>query len=297
MQENQNENNKARTSEDIAFLSLHGKKLLIDPEIGLGYLGAYINAINTNTKAFENKKTIELILPNANRIVETGNLHDMKAEQLTTLQKGTIVKLYLNDYMSVNGGLCSMGVQELANNLLSYKDNPNVSGAIIEVNSGGGEATAGQIMYNAVKDFKKPVVAYVLNAGSAAYMAITGAKEIVAAGDLSRVGSIGAFVTLDKNFIAKYKSNFEDIYSTLSGDKNAEIRSYIETGDKTLLQNSLDETVSAFQKMVTDSRTIKKQDSTLAGKMFIASDAKNRGLIDIIGTESLAIKRLQTYIK
>ncbi|MBK9258168.1 MAG: hypothetical protein IPM42_22235 [Saprospiraceae bacterium] len=56
--------------------------------------------------------------------------------------------------------------------LTFYRDNPNIEGAILEVNSGGGEAMAGQIMFNAIRDFKKPVVAYVHNAGSAAYMAI-----------------------------------------------------------------------------------------------------------------------------
>ncbi|MBK9223384.1 MAG: S49 family peptidase [Saprospiraceae bacterium] len=280
-----------------AFSLLYGKEFCIDPVLGMGYFNRFVYAIETNSKAFEPSDNTEFILNDGSKIVETGNLSTMKDERLTSLQKGTIVKLFLNDYMAVNDGLCTMGIQSLANNLLSYKDNPNISGAILEVNSGGGEAMAGQIMFNAIKDFKKPVVAYVHNAGSAAFMAIAGVKEIVASGAMSRVGSIGAFISLDKKFITQYKERFIEIYSDLSGDKNAGIRSFLETGDSGLLKDSLNETVIAFQNLVLENRPIKKADETLRGGMFQANDGKKRGLIDIIGSEELAIKRLKTYIK
>ena len=295
------ENNNTQLNTPIALekamLLLYGKELSIDPIIGIGYLNKFAHALETGGKAFEKSNRIEFLFPDQTRVIETGNLANMTDARLESLQKGTIVKLYLNDYMAVQGDLCTMGVQELADNLLSYKENTNVSGAILEVNSGGGEAMAGQIMYNAIGDFKKPVVAYVHNAGSAAYLSILKAKEIVASGQLSRLGSIGAFVSFDKKFIATYKDRFDEIYSDLSDDKNSAIRSYVETGDKSGIKASLNETVLAFQNLVLENRSIKKQDSTLKGGMFQASDAKARGLVDIIGTEELAIKRLKNYFK
>ncbi len=278
-----------------AITLLYGKQLCIDPVIGLGYLSRFAQAIESGDKAFSKNNKIEYIPQSGERIVTTGNLVTMQDSRVDSLQKGTIIKLYLNDFMAVDGDLCTMGVQELADNLLYYRDNPNVSGAILEVNSGGGEAMAGQIMFNAIRDFKKPVVAYVHNAGSAAFMAIAGVKEIVASGPLSRLGSIGAFISLDKKFIEFYKSRFEDIYSDLSDDKNSAIRNYIETGDKSGIKSMLNESVEAFQKLVTDNREIKEKDSTLRGGMFSAKEAKSRGLADIVGTEVLAIKRLKNY--
>lgn len=286
-----------RTALEQALNLLSGKELAIDPSIGLGYLSRFAHALETKSRAFELQDKIQFILADGGKIFETANLQDLKDEKLTSLPKGSIVKLQLNDYMAVNDGLCTMGIQSLANNLLFYKDNTNISGAILEVNSGGGEAMAGQIMYNAVKDFKKPVVALVHSAGSAAYLAISGATEIVASGELSRLGSIGALVSLDRKFIATYKDRFEEIYSDLSGDKNAGIRSYIETGDSSLIKQSLNETVLAFQSIVLAHRDVKKKDETLRGGMFQARDAKSRGLVDIIGTEELAIKRLKNYFK
>lgn len=280
---------------ETAITLLYGKQLCIDPVIGLGYLSRFAQAIESGDKAFSKNNKIEYIPQSGERIVTTGNLVTMQDSRVDSLQKGTIIKLYLNDFMAVDGDLCTMGVQELADNLLYYRDNPNVSGAILEVNSGGGEAMAGQIMFNAIRDFKKPVVAYVHNAGSAAFMAIAGVKEIVASGPLSRLGSIGAFISLDKKFIEFYKSRFEDIYSDLSDDKNSAIRNYIDTGDKSGIKSMLNESVEAFQKLVTDNREIKEKDSTLRGGMFSAKEAKSRGLADIVGTEVLAIKRLKNY--
>lgn len=291
------QNTQTNTYFDKAISLLYGKELCIDPTLGLGYFAKFVHALESGSKAFEKSDRIEFIKPDLSKVIETGNLSEMRDLRLEAVQKGTIVKLFLNDYMAVQGDLCTMGVQDLANNLLSYKDNPNISGAILEVNSGGGEAMAGQIMFNAIKDFKKPIVAYVHSAGSAAYMAIAGAHEIIASGEMSRTGSIGAFISLDRKFIESYKGRFDEIYSDLSGDKNAAIRAYIETGDKSGLKVSLNETVKAFQELVTTNRDIKKADETLRGGMFQASDSKKRGLIDAIGTEQFAIKRLQTYFK
>lgn len=285
--------NTTNQSFDKAFSLLYGKELAIDPSIGMGYLAQFIHALETGTMAFEKTKGIELITTAG--VITTADLKENIDNRVEAVPKGSVVKLYLNDYMSVNGGLCSLGVKDLADNLLSFKSNPNVSGAIIEVNSGGGEAMAGQIMFNAIKDFKKPVVALVHNAGSAAYLAIAGVKEIIASGNLSRVGSIGAFVSLDRKFIAQYKERFQDIYADGSGDKNAAIRSFIETGDTELIRASLNETVQAFQEIVLNHRPIKKQEETLRGAMFPALDSKKRGLVDAIGTEDFALKRLKVY--
>lgn len=286
-----------RPALEQALILLSGKELAIDPSIGLGYLSRFAHALETKGKTFEAANRTELILSDGSKVFETGNLQDIKNEKLTSLPKGSIVKLQLNDYMAVNDGLCTMGIQSLANNLLFYKDNPNIAGAILEVNSGGGEAMAGQIMYNAVKDFKKPVIALVHNAGSAAYLAISACTEIIASGELSRLGSIGALVSLDRKFIQTYKDRFDEIYSDLSADKNAGIRSYIETGDSSLIKQSLNETVLAFQAVVTSHRDVKKKDETLRGGMFQAKDAKSRGLVDLIGTQELVIKRLKNYFK
>jgi ClpP class serine protease len=86
------------------------------------------------------------------------------------------------------------------------------------------------------------------------------------------------------------------VYSDLSGDKNGAFREYIETGDSTGIKLMLNDTVEAFHTMVDQFREIKDRKITLRGGMFGADEAKRRGLADMVGPESLAIKRLKKYI-
>jgi protease-4 len=287
---------------------LHGKELLVDESIGIGYLFAFAKAIENNSEAKSNLP-FTLIHNNGNGKRTNHKADDLQpgAEDtqdviIPTNVESSILKLQLNGYMAVaDQPQCMMspflGVQSFANTLLSFKNEDSVKGAIIEINSGGGEATAGQILYNAIKDFGKPVVAYAHNAGSAGYMGLLSCKEIIASGEMARFGGIGAYISIDKSFISFYKAYFEDIYSDLSPEKNEEFRAYLENDDKTLFKESLNETVTAFHNLVKQNRNLAFPDSTLKGKMFKASDAKRRGLIDMIGSETLAIKRLQSYIK
>lgn len=292
-----------RSAIHSALLMLHGKELLIDEGTGLGYLFEMAQAIENKSQS-TSKLPYSLISKDGKRT--NHNADDIQPEErqdiISSEVSESILKLQLNGYMAVaDQPMCMMspylGVQTFANTLLSFKNQDSISGAIIEINSGGGEATAGQVLYNAIKDFGKPVVAYAHNAGSAAYMGILSCKEIIASGEMARFGSIGAYISLDKGFIAFYKEYFEDIYSDLSPEKNEEFRAYLESNDTTLFKNSLNETVLSFHSLVKQNRDLGFPESTLKGKMFKASDAKRRGLIDMIGSEALAIKRLKTYIK
>lgn len=292
-----------RSAVDIAFLLLHGKQLALNEELGWGYLAAFIQNIERNMNVADlqrqeiKKSQIEILSPSC-KVVVTGDLWDWKNDQVSDLPKDSIIKVKLNDYMAVDDQFCGpMGVRRLADNLLFYKDHKNVRGAILETNTGGGEALAGQIMYNAVVDFGKPVISYVHTAASAGYMAVLPTTEIIASGYLSRVGSIGAYTTVDNAFIDYYKKRYTDIYAKQSDDKNYPIRAYM-SGDSEPLRESISQVVDIFHAMVEKHRTsLKKKDTTLKGGLFNAQDGKDRGLINLIGGEDVLMKRINIYTK
>ncbi|NOT37498.1 MAG: hypothetical protein HOP11_08980, partial [Saprospiraceae bacterium] len=142
--------------------------------------------------------------------------------------KNSVISLNVNGFMASEDGLCSYGIKSLSNALLAYKNNSNVIGAKINFDSGGGEAMSGHILHDAIGEFKKPVIAFVYNAGSAAYLAASKAKEIVAANENAKVGSIGSYISLVKSFIEKYGNDIIDIYSDQSPEKNKEFRSALQ---------------------------------------------------------------------
>jgi len=156
---------------------------------------------------------------------------------------------------------------------------------------------AGHIIHNAIKEFGKPVISYVYNAGSAAYMAASASKEIVAANVNARVGSIGALIQVSQSFIDEFSKDILEVYSDLSTDKNKEFRELLK-GNTEPIREMLNQSVEIFQKMVTDNRILKLDaKGSLRGGMFFAEDAKKRGLIDSIGNNEFALEGIKKYSK
>lgn len=211
---------------------------------------------------------------------------------------GSISRTKIDGVMMMKGGLCSMGIEEVCEELYQLDNDPNIRAHKLIMNTPGGEATAAAEMYNVVKDLKKPSVALVHLSASAGYFGILPAKEIIALSDMSRIGSIGALTSIDKKFAAAYKERYEEIYSSKSPDKNEAQRAYQNNGDSSIIVRELDKLVDIFQAKVVMHRELNPdfKSETLKGKVFTAREAKTRGLIDLIGSETLANKRLQSFI-
>jgi len=230
-------------------------------------------------------------LMSASGTMTTGNVE--------TAQSGSILRLRMSGVMTAADQLCSDGIQSLSDTLYKAYANDNIDGILLEVNSGGGESTAGYILKNALADKNKPVVVHAMILGSAALLGTLNASEIIAAGESAKIGSIGSYLSVNKNFLTWYKENYTDIYASQSTDKNADFRSLIE-GDSAPIQKAIDKSAKMFQDNVRKSRTLKGSDekinSTLAGGMFDATDARSRGLVDGIGSFNYAMKRLKSHI-
>ena len=226
--------------------------------------------------------------------INNGELAESPFSEINTT-KGTVALLRLSGVMRAEDGASSRGVQSFTDDLRAADASPNVSGIIIEINSGGGEAMAGQMAMNAVAEVRKPVVVIGHTVGSAAYMAAMKADQVFAAGRDSCFGSIGSFISLPLRFASWYKENYEDLYADVSGDKNHAFREWL-NGNSEPFRKIVNEGARNFQADVLDSRRLrggeKKAAETLSGGMFFAGDALNRGLIDGYSTVRQAAELL-----
>lgn len=200
----------------------------------------------------------------------------------------------LKGVMMLESGLCNAGTQRISNVLREQSNNPDVLAIVVEANTGGGEALAGQEFSNAVAESTKPVLFYSHFLASAGVMASLHADEIYAAGGQSEVGSIGVMATIDKDFLEWYKETFTSYYADTSPNKNEELRGLMDGDTSKLIEalNKADERfmaeVKKFRDLKGDNATIKE---TLSGRMFFAADAQKRGLIDGIKTKAEVIAR------
>lgn len=276
---------------------IYNTQFLIDEEFGLEALAKYFHDLYLIESGATPKELGYKNKISDNVSIICGEFVDQYTNS-NNIKHGSIAKINLSGVMRMDSGLCNMGIQELSDSLHQLDSNQNVKGFLFSVHSGGGEATSGIHLYNTIKDLSKPSVAHTHTMASAAYLAMLPVNEMIAQSTMSRIGSIGAMVSIDKKLIDYYKNNIQDIYSSKSTNKNSEIRSFLESGDTSKIVKSLDKTVSEFHSKVLAHRTLPDatKEDTLTGHLFDAHTAKSRGLIDSIGGQNYAIKRLNHYI-
>ena len=239
------------------------------------------------------RMAVAVIAPSGQTITDP---YILRNERLTP--PGSVAVLQLSGVMMSDGDLSTPGVQSLAASLRHAYANANVDAVVIETNSGGGEATAMQILVGAVSERNKPVIGFGHFAASAAYGTLAATDEIVAASTMAQFGSVGAVITLDKDFLREFGESYLQIYGDNAPEKNAEFRAALE-GDfgpfKALANKSTDQ----FQAQVAAMRSLTGGDAyrkaTLSGRMFDAAEAKRRGLIDGVGTLAYAVKRAEAW--
>lgn len=168
---------------------------------------------------------------------------------------------------------------------------PNVSAVVLRINSPGGSVTASEVMWAELMRFRcetrKPVVASLLDltCGGAYYLA-TACDQIVAH-PTTVVGGIGVLLNL-YNFqgtlnLAKVENL--SIKSKESPKIDLDYRiGVMNEDDKEMLIGMADELHGQFKKVVRERRPkLKDVPETFDGRVFLATKAKENGLIDDIG--------------
>lgn len=215
---------------------------------------------------------------------------------LNTIENGAYAILSLSGVMRSQDGMSTRGIDSLINDFTrSYSDN-KIIGVILKAETGGGEVTAAQKLRSAIASRNKPVLVHSNRLASGGILGTLDADEIIAYDEMSEFGSIGVYTALDKRFIQWYKDNIDEIYSDKSPDKNKAFRQYL-AGDPSLIKEDVNILDDYFMRAVKESRELKGDiSSTLAGGMFLAKDAKRRGLIDGIGNMTYVVERMKSHI-
>lgn len=211
---------------------------------------------------------------------------------------GSIAVIKLHGVMSSEDDACSYGVGYQVAQLRKAYGNPQIEAVILDVNSGGGEVTAMNMMTSALSERNKPVIGFGHFVASAAYGSIAHADEVVAASPLSSFGSIGAMMAIDMRAVDFMRKHVRFFYGENAPEKNAGLRGAM-ADDFSHIQNEVNLYTDKFHEAVAAVRPLsgsdKEKAKTLSGAMFIASDAKKRGLIDGIGNMSYAVKRARFW--
>lgn len=168
---------------------------------------------------------------------------------------------------------------------------PNIRGILVRIDSSGGSPVAAEIIANGLKHASLPLAALIRAMGaSAAYLAATGAKTIIAS-PLSDVGSIGVTMSYLDNTAKNVKDGLKYVPLTSAkfkdyGDPNKPLTA----AERTLLERDLKIYHDQFVKEVAENRNLSiKQVVKLAdGSSMPGVLALENKLIDALGDQETA---------
>lgn len=184
-----------------------------------------------------------------------------------------------------------MGTQTMIRKLTEWENDPNIKGVVFDIDSGGGQAYGTPLLYDIIKNYKKPTESYTNGfMCSAAYYGFAGSDQITANSRAEHIGSIGAYAQiLDvRGIIEKEGGKVHTMYATKSTEKNKEFREVLEGDYDTYISQSLDPLVDEF---IEDMKSVRPQlsEQVFEGGTFNAEKSLEYGLIDRVGTLQDAI--------
>jgi protease-4 len=167
-----------------------------------------------------------------------------------------------------------------------------VKAVVIRINSPGGTVTASDLMYTELRRFRersnKPVIASLLDLGTSGGYYLACAADQIYAHPTTVTGSIGVVMIAPEisGTMQKLGIRTNVFKSGELKDAGSPFREMNER-DREVFQNIIDRMYARFLHVVAQSRTGIDEDRLAAladGRVYLASQAKEHGLVDELGT-------------
>ena len=205
-------------------------------------------------------------------------------------------------YGDITLGGCSSGilftetcaeVGDIKDQLKAADNDPQVKAILLDIYSGGGNVVASRELMRAIKNTKKPTVAWIGEIGaSGAYYAASAADKVVADDD-SMTGSIGVIMPVTQYYglMDKLGVNVTVIKAGESKDIGSPYRPMTDE-EKGELEGMIGKVYDSFTSDVAKNRNLDLEyvKNISRGKIYLGSEAKDLGLVDELGGFDYAVE-------
>lgn len=254
----------------------------------LGYQDELETALKKELKV-EEKKTISYI--GVNRYLQGES----------SIEKGDFnnrvgVLVAEGEITSGDGGDGNIGSDKFVKELKEIRENDKVKAVVIRINSPGGSALASDVMWREIQITakKKPVIASMSDvAASGGYYMAMGCDTIVAQPN-TITGSIGIFGLIFN--VTDFMNNklgitFDGVGTSPHADWPTATREMTDF-EKGMIQKSVNEGYETFTRKAAEGRKmpVEKLKSLAQGRVWSGVEAKQNGLVDVLGGVDDAIK-------
>jgi signal peptide peptidase SppA len=283
-------------------LNIYNKPWLIEPQSALNLLELWERVISRETtwraeseESHEGYFQIQKLFANSD--VVFAPIDTYQAKSFKGFDGANVAVIPVQGPLMKQDFCGDFGTATLANLFRLAENTRSVESIVLMIDSPGGTVDGTASFANAIKNSKKPTVAAVDGlAASAAYWLASSADEIIASSKTDVVGSIGTMVSW-RDTTKMYENNgvvLRQYYATKSVDKNRAFNEANAGDGRMLVQEMLDPINNEFLSAVKNNRAGKldlQTEDVLTGKTYVASKAKQTGLIDNIMSFDNAVKR------
>lgn len=200
------------------------------------------------------------------------------------------------EIVSGNGDLETVGSEKFMKAIRAARESKRVKAVVIRINSPGGSMVASDVMWNEIMLTKKekPVIASMSNmaASGGYYMAMP--CDTIVAQPMTITGSIGIFGMIPNlgGFLENKLGITNDGVSTGQFSDLYRVSSALNPQEKAIIQTSVERGYETFTSKAAEGRGM-TQDAIkeiASGRVWTGSQAKERGLVDILGTYNDAVQ-------
>lgn len=200
------------------------------------------------------------------------------------------------DIVSGDGGDEAIGSDRIVKELEKARKDPKVKAVVLRINSGGGSSLASDIMWREVQLVKKqkPIIASMGDyAASGGYYMAMGCDTIVAH-PTTITGSIGIFaiiMNVEKLMNDKLGITFDGVGTHKYSDYPSATRTMTDA-EKMMFQNGVNKGYETFTTKAAKGRRmdVEKLKSLAGGRVWTGLQAKENGLVDVLGGLDDAVK-------
>lgn len=230
---------------------------------------------------------------------EDDDYYDDDHEEIPT-RKSSIAVLPVKGAILKYSQFCGpMGTKQMSAYLDAWEKNDDIDGVLLDIDSGGGQASGTPEFAARIKAFTKPIVVY--SDGmicSAAYWIAAATDYIVVNEYCDDIGSIGTMAkgVLIDGIIEKQGGKIIEEYASKSTEKNHTSRELKKGNSKPFIEFDLDPINDRFHDMMRAYRP-QLDESVFTGVSYILSkDALEKNLVDEIGSRQTALDKITELI-
>lgn len=183
---------------------------------------------------------------------------------------------------------------QIVDYLLQAEKEDDIKGVVLEINSGGGTVVATKEIENAIKKVKqkKPVVAWIREAGASGAYWIASASNKIVADPMSITGSIGVTSSYLEftGLMEKYGLGYEELSAGKYKDVGSPFRELKEE-ERRILLKKLNIVHEYFVNAVSENRNVPREKvaELATGMYYLGQEFYDYGLVDYLGDKELAI--------